>query len=799
MKNKPLLRPLFLAALVAAGTGSAAASGIHTPASRMEKLDRGLVALPSPDGGMFVSWRLLGTDSDDTMFRLLRDGEVVADSMAGPTCYVDSEGRRSSRYSVVTLQGGEEREVSAEVTPWAGSYKTLRLDRPKGGADYGYIPGESSVADVDGDGTLEIVVKWTPSNQKDNSQEGYTGSTILDCYRLDGTKLWRVDLGINIRSGFHYTQFLFYDLSGDGRAELVCKTAPGSVDGEGRYVTEAADDEAIRATDNTADHRNSEGRVLAGGEFLTVFDGLTGRALHTVWYNPNRGFVTGRVSGYGPWGDDYGNRGDRFLACVAYLDGPDSRPSAVMCRGYYTQSFLWAVDFDGSRLSTKWLHASMSPTRVEVTDAEGRKTVSTYSSNTSGIGNVYTAYGQGAHSLSVGDVDGDGSDEIMYGGAAIDNDGSLLYSTGLGHGDAQHLGDFDPDRPGLEYIMSHESAPFGFSYRDAATGELLLHVEGSDDTERCMAADIYKDSRGHELWASDPRRMYDVRGNVLGNERPAYEFRLYWDGDAFDELMDENAVMYDGSGQNIFTPADYGRLNTYGDRPVLGCDLFGDWREEFILWNSEDSTSLNIFTTTTPANFRLPTLLHDQTYRMAIAWQNVGYNKPPHLGCNLADSMATRFVPVAGSGAMEQAVAAGQAMQPVVCRMVRCAGAVCAGVVIDGAQAASPSLPEGFSFTVDAKAGTWTLGGTPAVAGEYEFIVSSEGGVSGVELCDTVRLSVSGGTDGIEAVGAEGTSEVTYYGLDGVRIGSPGSAPRGVYVEVRRTDSGVTTRKVVRK
>ena len=288
---------------------------------------------------------------------------------------------------------------------------------------YSYYIMEASVADVDNDGEWEILVKWNDTASKDNAHQGFTGSCILDCYHLNPyvgneekpERLWRIDLGPNIRTGSHYTQFMFYDFNGDGRAEMICKTGPGSKDGLGNYVSEAADDETIRVTDNSKDWRTKYGRIMDGPEFLTVFDGLTGKAIHTIWYNPNRGMTTGRSSAYSEsWGDDYGNRGERFLACVAHLDGTDKPASAVMCRGYYTRSYLWAVNFDGQKLSTKWLHASVSKSRVELTDANGQKTVKTYSSNTSGKGDSYTAYGQGCHSVAVGDVDGDGCDEIRF-------------------------------------------------------------------------------------------------------------------------------------------------------------------------------------------------------------------------------------------------------------------------------------------------------------------------------------------------------------------------------------------------
>lgn len=410
------------------------------PGKAVEKLNRGLVAVHKSNGGNFVSWRLLPTDAEDVTFDLLCDGKTLATNL-GVTSYTHSAATAAQKYQVVTKAGGQVVETSTEALAWNAQFKTMTLDRPAGGsfsykkgqlgtdqpsADstgyYTYYAQEATVADADGDGEWEVVVKWNPTAAKDNSEHGYTGSCILDCYHLNPAaadetapqRLWRIDLGPNIRSGSHYTQFLFYDFNGDGRAEMICKTAPGSVDGQGRYVSEAADDATIKAVDNTKDWRTSQGRIMDGPEFLTVFDGVTGRAIHTIWYNPNRGFLTGRSSSYSEtWGDSYGNRGERFLDCVAHLDGQDHPAQAVMCRGYYTRAYLWAVDFDGSRLSQHWLHASLSKSRVEVTDANGQKTVKTYSSNTSGKGDSYTAYGQGCHSIAVGDVDGDGCDECQ--------------------------------------------------------------------------------------------------------------------------------------------------------------------------------------------------------------------------------------------------------------------------------------------------------------------------------------------------------------------------------------------------
>ena len=640
---------LFLLSLLAIHTAMAQSS--------WENLSRGLVAIKNGNK-TFVSWRVHATDAPDVTFDLLRNGTVVKSGLtvsnAELSTYV-----AGARYQVVARLQGEEQDRSEEVTAWDNIYTTLKLDCPASQADYHYFPNDCSVADLDGDGQYEIVVKWDPSNNQDNSKSGKTGNVYLDAYKIDGTKLWRIDLGQNIRAGAHYTQFLVYDFNGDGRAEQVCKTSLGSMDGEGIYVNQATDDTNISSRSNTLRLANDNGYILSGPEFLTVFEGTTGRALHTIWYNPNRGGTFDKVAAPSAselktlWGDNYGNRCDRFLACVAHLDGADKPASAVMCRGYYTRSYLWAVDFDGSKLSTRWIHGSVSQTQVEHYDAGGNKETRTYSTNTSGIGNSYTAYGQGCHSVSVGDVDGDGCDEIIYGSAAIDNDGWLLHTTGLGHGDALHLSDLMPDREGLEIMMVHEEAPYGWSVRDAKTGELIIHHKGISDTGRGIAADIYADHRGFEYWHSDdmdlaaqydkqgPMNIYSSDDEVVGHyvrNYPFYNFRIYWTGDLQDELFDKGALN-DGKWQRLLSCGNYGNSVTYGSKanPLLIADFLGDWREEIVMFDKADSCTLNIFSTVKPTEHRIHTLMHDHIYRMSVAWQNVGYNQPPHLGFFLPD------------------------------------------------------------------------------------------------------------------------------------------------------------------
>lgn len=639
------------------------AQSYQTFPQQMERLDRGVVALPAQEQGIFVSWRLLGTDEKGTTFDLLRDGQPIAKGLA-VTNFTDKEGTSTSRYSVATHPTSAVSPLTSDdVIPWFGLYRSIPLDRPKDsttpdGRPYQYRPNDCSVGDVDGDGQYELFLKWDPSNAHDNSHDGYTGDVIIDCLKLDGTKLWRINLGKNIRAGAHYTQFMVYDFDRDGHAELICKTAPGTMDGTGRYVNVNDNDDDTLRYDNDADYRNQRGRILSGPEYLTVFDGRTGRAIHTIYYRPNRAFGVGGSALYDKegWGDrgTAGNRGERFLAGVAWLDGPQGKPSAVMCRGYYTPSYLWAVDFDGRKLSTKWLHASTTPHDYCVTDRQGRQTW--YHNQKT------TAFGQGAHSLSIGDVDGDGCDEITYGSAAIDNDGKLLYSTGLGHGDALHLSDLDPDRPGLEVFMVHEASPYGADLRDARTGERLWYETASDDTGRGLAADIDGSRRGFEFWHIFNRAVRDIKGNIISDRLPSCNFRIYWDGDLQDELLANRGRPYFGSfiekwdGEKAvplpLTSALHPSLSTLhlydlghsascnGTKatPCLQADLFGDWREEVVLWDASDAAHLNIFTTNIPTPYAVPTLMHDNIYRLSVCWQNTAYNQPPHLGYYLPDT-----------------------------------------------------------------------------------------------------------------------------------------------------------------
>ena len=641
-----------------------------TAVSQMEKLDRGLVVIKYPEGKgvkYFASWRLLGTDDQNTTFALLKNGETIQDNICKSTNVNGISASATDKFQVVTYQNGKVVETSAEVTPWEKYYLEVKLDKPANGALGGtYSPNDCSVGDVDGDGQYEIFVKWDPSNSKDNSQSDKTDNVFLDCYKLDGTKLWRIDLGVNIRAGAHYTQFMVYDFDKDGRAELMCKTAPGSKDGQGNFVNQAATDENIKAADNTKDWRTSAGRINGGQEYLTVFNGETGAAIHTIAYYPNRNAKAelSEAAGTFNWDDrsgkndkgDYGNRGERYLACVAYLGGTEANASAVFCRGYYTYAYLWAVDFDGAQLKTRWLHSSDKKNTYWLMDANGQEETLQGTICTSGLGR-YTMYANGNHNLSVGDVDGDGKDEIVWGSAALDDDGKMLYAVGFGHGDAIHLGDMNPDRPGLELFDVHEEkGEYSWDLHDAATGEILWKGgQKGQDNGRGLAADIVETSRGYEFWSAyGGMKSYDaegtettarnqnpfnaISGKQAGSTKPSMNFRIYWDGDALDELLDNTTISkYGGSSLGVGSQSITGQSNNSTKAtPNLSADIFGDWREELILRNGSND-ALNIFSTIAPTDYRVPTLMHDHTYRMAIAWQNVAYNQPPHLGYYLPD------------------------------------------------------------------------------------------------------------------------------------------------------------------
>lgn len=564
-------------------------------ARQMENLNRGLIAV-KVSNGVYLGWRMFGTDSSNIAFNVYRDGTKITSSpITNSTNYLDTSGTSNSSYFIRPVVNGTEQQQSESVGVWGQNYLSIPLQVPAGGTtpdgvSYTYSANDCSVGDLDGDHQYEIVVKWDPSNSKDNSQSGYTGNVYLDAYKLNGTRLWRIDLGRNIRAGAHYTQFMVYDLDGDGKAEVACKTADGTKDGRGTVIGSS-----------TADYRNSSGYILSGPEYLTIFNGQTGAAMATVNYEPARGSVSS-------WGDNYGNRVDRFLACIAYLDG--TRPSLVMCRGYYTRTVLVAWDWRNGSLTKRW----------------------TFDSN-----NGYSSYaGQGNHNLSVADVDADGRDEIIYGACCIDDNGKGLWTTGLGHGDALHVFDIDPNRPGLEVWGIHEGTGTpGSALLDARTGAVIWQTANAD-VGRGVAADVSASYPGGECWGGTSGLRTCTNGSA-GSSPSSSNHLIWWDGDELRELLDGTSITKYGGG-TLLSASGCSSNNGTKSNPALTADILGDWREE-VIWRTSDSSALRIYTTTILTSRRIYTLMHDSQYRVSIAWQNVAYNQPPHTGFRLGADM----------------------------------------------------------------------------------------------------------------------------------------------------------------
>ncbi|MGN6441537.1 MAG: rhamnogalacturonan lyase [Arthrobacter sp.] len=717
------------------------------PGIQLDHLDRGLVAAATSEG-VFLSWRLLGNEATGssptgltgTDFNVYRDGQKLA-TVTDSTNVLDRAGTAGSAYQVRAVVAGVEVDRSAGTTPWGSNFKDIPLRKPADGVTpagqaFTYSANDTSVGDVDGDGQYEFIVKWDPNNSKDVSQVGYTGNTYVDTYKADGTLLSRIDLGVNIRSGAHYTQMLVNDFDGDGRAEMMMKTAPGtkstSFNADGSmaassfvsllqsdidagysntddYRMSAADyyqhmvktfqgwtehpevkagrwpatleeafgiapqykyplsqADAEKLTDYFMDvyapsrsARNNlrafEGFIVSGPEYLTVFEGATGKELKTVAYTP------GRTDDGLMWGDyamariEPGNRVDRFLAGVAYLDG--RKPAAVFARGYYTRTTLATYTWDGTNLSPVWnVDSGWTPMSNPFNDSpHGRDgTDPTYGKLTT----------QGFHSLSASDVDGDGKQEIVYGSATLDDDGSVLYTSfdtlpvgsaapgeeaRLGHGDAMHVADIDPNRPGKEIFTVHEGAayaPYGYAMRDAATGEVLFGAYSGKDTGRGMIGDVDPEVPGIENWAIG---MQSADGRKLSSSAPGTNMSIKWAADMTTQIIngsgDQTPTIDDWKRGRLLTADGTRTNNSTKGTPGLVADILGDWREEMVV-RTADSSALRIYLSTEVTNHKLYTLMHDPQYRAEVARQNTAYNQPAYTDFYFASDMKFGNVPL---------------------------------------------------------------------------------------------------------------------------------------------------------
>ena len=642
----------FISLLFVISTTVSAQTAYNYARLKGERLDRGVVAFRTTADSVCIQWRYLPTDPQDITFDVLRDGKVIGHTSAtAATFFMDANPAASATVYEVKPSRSTSLNLPSSTGTWTLpanapiGYLDIPLTPPVAASEgsaaapegshrgVSYNANDATMADLDGDGQMEIILKWDPSNSRDNSQSGITSPTILEALRLDGTSMWRVNLGPNIRSGAHYTPFIVADLDGDGCAELLVRTSDGTIDGTGAVLGDPAANH-VRQPDTLAYQANGNPReqfrgpgwpnnmdrkaarggfVYKGPEWVTCFDGKTGRALSTVDYIPARGNLR-------DWGDNYANRSDRFLAGCAYLDG--EHLSALFCRGYYTRTGIAAYDFDGKGLSVRWVFDTNTP--------------------------EWRSYaGQGNHNLRIGDVDGDGCDEITYGSMAVDHDGRGLYNTGFGHGDAMHLTAFSLDA-GLQLWDCHENKRDGSDFRDARTGKVLFQILSNKDVGRCMAADIDPNNPGLEMWSSASGGVCNVRGEVIDSTaRIPINFGIWWDGDLLRELLDHERVSKyiplpnvsrqggEGSEETLTgTPYDFSGSKSCVTLMKMDECAFnnGTKSNEEVLTRTKDNRHLRLYITPIPTKYRFHTFLSDPVYRHSLVMQNVGYNQPTNVG-----------------------------------------------------------------------------------------------------------------------------------------------------------------------
>ncbi len=593
-----------------------------------ENLNRGFVAINQGDGCVSLSWRYLPEDSVNRSFDIYclsnnKEVKVNQEPLQKSTFYIDSvsDVNLVSKY---LLKDASNHQLLGSyiitIDNYSKPYLSIPMQAIPGDDHWRYSPNDASIGDLDGDGSYEIILKRENSG-RDNSHSGVcNGGSIIEAYKLDGTFLWRVDLGINIRQGAHYTQMVVYDFNEDGKSELVVKTAEGTQFADGQIIGDVNQDGITDYVDKDPDSP-TYGKIMKGPEFFSVIDGETGIELARADYIPR-----GTPNEYG---DTRGNRVDRFLAGAGYFDG--QHPSILLCRGYYAKTVMQAWDYRNGKLTQRW--------QFSTTDNNGQ----------------YKDYeAQGNHNLAIGDVDADGKDEITYGACMIDDDGSGAYNTKLGHGDAIHLTDIDIERPGFEVWDCHEHVPTraGSELRDACTGDLIWGIPSYEDVGRAMAADIDPRFKGLEVWTTHSGGVYTAKGELISQNTPSINFGIWWDGDLNRELLDGSGVFHrefvgitkwNGDGVETLPLPDSEDLaanNWTKGNPCLSADIIGDWREEVIA-RTKDNREIRIYMTPYQTPYRFHSLMTDVMYRWSVLTQNIAYNQPPQLGYYLGSDLGT--------------------------------------------------------------------------------------------------------------------------------------------------------------
>ena len=575
-------------------------------------LDRGLVAVKT-DAGIFCTWRVLAEEYYDVQYNIYRDGtKINADIPLQVTNFLDAAGgTESSTYTVTAVVNGQEGEHSKPATVWA--QKWLEITPDHGNLKSTYVPNDACCADVDGDGELEILIKFDNASWAGTSYQkaGYEGEYfIIEVYKLNGQKLWWIDLGPNMADFQNNEQnIIAYDWDEDGRAEAVMRASDGTVIHMADGTTQVIGDATKNYLGATS---TGQWFVHQGDEYLVYMDGATGKPYQVTDY-PLKRLEDGESSLDAAWGDGYGHRSTKHFFGAPVLDG--RKASIFLARGIYTRHKMVALDVDPQthELTERWR----------------------WTNNTAGS----PWYGQGYHNYCIADVDWDGRDEICFGSMVIDDNGHGLSTTGLGHGDAQHVGDFNPYIHGHEIFACNEDNP-GNNYRDATTSKLYYRYTAGDDDGRAMMGNFSNDYPGCQGVSSrDPGLISSViNGPLTGGTKNniTQNFRIYWDGDLLEESQD-----YSSQGKNTaVTIYKYGTgaietlkgsmtNNDTKGTPCYQGDILGDWREEVITRTKDNK--IRIYTTTIPTDWRIPTLWSDHQYRQAMAWQMCGYNQPPHV------------------------------------------------------------------------------------------------------------------------------------------------------------------------
>ena len=617
-----------------------------------DQLDRGLVAVPTGSAGSStrntVTWRRLADEYFGVTYNLYKNGSKVASNLT-TTCYNDeSNAPSTTTYQVAAVVNGVEQTKCTAVTPWpqfvykqgdnrcASGYLDIELakvyDRDGNDVTENYKPNDAEMADLDGDGQLEIIIKRLNTYDASTEQTGviYPEESrqfvVLDAYDVNwqtgtATLMWRIDCGPNMVS-LNSTEIdvIAFDWDEDGKAEVVLRGADNMIvygsDGQTQLYTIGNMTVNTRNTFSTTDGQYAW--THTGAEYLIYMNGQTG-ALYQKMDFPLKRLEDGETDLKKAWGDNYGHRSSKYFFGAPFLDG--RKASLFLARGIYTRHKMMALDLNKG--SHEWSER--------------------WSWNCNDSNSPW--YGNGYHNFVIADVDEDGRDEIVYGSMVIDDNGKGLSTTGYGHGDAQHVGDFDPYRKGLEFFGCLEEKPYyGSSYRNATTSESYYKKTSTGDDGRALMANIYNEYPGSlgrsssmDTWLSSVKDV-EISGienisNDKGDGNHHLNFRIYWDGDLCSEILDSPGtesyagIVKPGTGRIFLTDKGGSMNNGSKNNPCFQGDIIGDWREEIVLRNG---TNLRVFTTGAGTNYSLPCLWNDHQYRQAMVWQMMAYNQPPH-------------------------------------------------------------------------------------------------------------------------------------------------------------------------